>query len=286
MMNRLLVLAMIAAGLAVSDPLPAAAQEVQVTGPLAGQPAVRHMRMYRKGRLQLTPTIGFSLQDEFKRNMFFGAKLGYAFTDWLGVSVWAAYAGVHIDTGLTGEVEQKGATGNRNAISLPSAEHFAQQTGTLNWATAVQLDFTPLRGKLALFQKVYVDTDFTLFAGVAAVGVTERADVTDDVCAEAPPVGAGPEENACIGTQFNRASRVAIAPTFGVGLNFYMNDFMALNLEWRGMPFKWNTSGFDVAGDDGHPDGQITSADRQFHFNHMVNIGLSFFLPTAAKISD
>jgi outer membrane beta-barrel protein len=285
MMNRLMVLAVIAAGLAVVDPLPAAAQEVQVSGPLAGQPAVRHMRMYRKGRLQLAPTVGFTLQDEFKRNIFFGAKLGVAFTDWLGISVWAAYAGVNLDTGLTSEIEGKGATSQRNAVSLPSAQNFAEQTGTLTWATAVQLDFTPLRGKLALFQKVFVDTDFTVFAGVAAVGVQERADVTGGECAVAPPVGATAAD-PCIATQFARASRVAIAPTFGVGLNFYVNNFMALLIEWRGMPFKWNTSGFDVAGNDGHPDGQITADDRQFHFNHMVNIGLAFFLPGSAKVSE
>jgi outer membrane beta-barrel protein len=287
MMNRLLVLAMIAAGLVVADPLPAAAQRVQVSGPLAGEPAVRHMRMYRKGRLQLAPMIGFTLQDEFKQNMFFGAQIGFGITDWLGVSVWGAYAGVNLDTGLTDEVESKGRTTDRSAISLPSSQNFGRQTGTLNWAAALQLDFTPLRGKLALFQKVFVDTDFTIFAGVAAVGLSERADVPGGVCTQAPPAGIEEQGiNDCVDTQFARSSRIAIAPTFGVGLNFYINDWAAILIQWRGLPFKWNTSGFDVAGNDGFPDGQIDSSDRQFHFNHMVNIGVSFFLPGSAKVTD
>jgi outer membrane beta-barrel protein len=285
MMNRLLILAAIAAGLVASDPLPTAAQEVQVTGPLAGEPAVRHMRMYRKGRLQLAPTVGFSLQDEFKQTMFFGAQVAYHFVDWLGIGVWAAYAGVHIDTGLTEEIRTKGSTTNSNALSLPQAQNFPSQTGTLNWATAVQVNFIPLRGKLALFQKVFVDTDFYLFGGVAAVGVTEREDITSNVCATAPPAGADAGD-PCVATQFARASRIAIAPTFGVGLNFYINDWAAILFEWRGIPFKWNTSGFDVAGNGSHPDGVLDANDRVFHLNHMVNIGVSFFLPGSVKITE
>jgi outer membrane beta-barrel protein len=286
MMNRLLILAAIAAGLVASDPLPVAAQEVHVTGPLAGEPAVRHMRMYRKGRLQFAPTVGFSLQDEFKQTMFFGGQLAYHFVDWLGIGVWAAYAGVHIDTGLTDEIRTKGSTTNSNALSLPQAQNFPSQTGTLNWATAVQVNFIPLRGKLALFQKVFVDTDFYLFGGVAAVGLTERSDVTDDRCAMAPAPGATAETSLCVGSQFNRSSRIAIAPTFGVGLNFYVGNWAAILFEWRGIPFKWNTSGFDVAGNGGHPDGVLDANDRVFHLNHMVNIGISFFLPGSVKITD
>jgi hypothetical protein len=57
------------------------AQEVQVTGPLAGQPAVRHERIYREGRVELTPQVIFSFQDEFERIIGFGASATYHFTD-------------------------------------------------------------------------------------------------------------------------------------------------------------------------------------------------------------
>jgi hypothetical protein len=59
----------------------AAAQEVQITGPLAGAPAARHMRIYRDGRFQLQPTFGVTINDEFARSLLAGIQIGYHFTD-------------------------------------------------------------------------------------------------------------------------------------------------------------------------------------------------------------
>lgn len=289
MTNRWMVLMTVAAALLAVGPLPAAAQEVQVTGPLAGEPAVRHMRMYREGRIQLTPVVSFTLQDEFSRTLFTGLQASYHFVDWLGIGLWGAFGAANIDTDLTDQVQKKGTTRDRNALSLPTGRLFPDQIATMSWAAAAQLNFIPLRGKLSLFQKLHVDTDFFIFGGVAAVGIEERASVTDGsaTCPGAPPVNAQPGDDLCVESQVARESRIAIAPTFGVGLNFYINDFLALMLEWRGLPFAWNTHGFDVHGgaNDG-PDGVIDEDDRDFHFNHMVSLGFSFILPTEAKISD
>src|SRR5262245_12826157 len=70
----------------------ARAQEVQVTGPLAGAPAVHHMRLYRKGRLQIAPTFSITLQDEFSRALLLGGQLKYHFLDWLGIGGWGTFA--------------------------------------------------------------------------------------------------------------------------------------------------------------------------------------------------
>src|SRR5687767_11601029 len=76
----------------------AAAQEVQITGPLAGAPAVRHMRVYRSGRFQLQPGVGFSINDEFSRSLMAGIQLGYHFTDWLGIHGFFNYTYYPLDT--------------------------------------------------------------------------------------------------------------------------------------------------------------------------------------------
>lgn len=284
MTNRWMVLMAIAAALVAVDPVPAAAQQVQVTGPLAGEPAVRHMRLYRTGRVRLAPVVSFTLQDEFSKTIFVGAEIGYSFVDWLGVSVWGAYGVAHINTDLTKQIEAKGQTRSRNALSLPSPGNFSEQVGQLDWAAALQLNFIPLRGKMSLFQKVFIDTDFYLFAGAALVGITERSDVTGTDASACNDI---PVTQDCLATQTADSSRLAIAPTFGVGLDFFANDFIAVKLEWRGMPFSWNTSGFDVLGGDADtPDQQVNSTDRVFHFNHMVTLGVSVFLPTETKVSD
>jgi outer membrane beta-barrel protein len=282
----------------------AAAQEVQVKGPLAGAPAVRHMRVYRDGRFQIQPQFSSTLVDEFSRTLFVGAQIGYHFTDWIGIHGFFDY-GISLDTDLTDQIKQSGQRTDTNALSLPSPANFGSQIGQLKFLTGVQATFIPLRGKLALFQALFVDTDFYLFAGVAFAQVQERANVKRDGNNQVP---CSPEalraardrgnftaaDNACLLTQGASATRLAIAPTFGVGLSLYMTDYLALTLEWRAFPFKWNTSGTDEGGLDkerreasggSFPDGEIDENDRTKQFNQTFRLGFAFYLPVHGEIS-
>jgi outer membrane beta-barrel protein len=275
------------------------AQEVQVTGPLAGQPAVRHERVLRQGRVELTPQVIFSFQDEFERNIGFGLSATYHITDWLGIGIWGFYAPIHIETSLTDQVVNHGATTSRNRTSLPSPSGFRNQVGLFNWAVALQGVFIPLRGKLSLFQKLFLDADLYIAGGVAIVGVDDRIDIdgganpcegigsSGGMVSMANPAGS---TQPCLDTQA-RASRVAVTGTFAVGLRIYANDWMALNLEYRAVPFSYNASGTDEGGTsanghDGFPDHAVNSNDWAFHFNHMFTIGWTFYLPTSARISE
>lgn len=273
----------------------AEAQEVQVTGPLAGAPAVRHMRIYRSGRFQLQPTMGFTLNDEFSRSIMAGLQIGYHFTDWLSLQAFFNYNVAPLDTDLTDQVKSKGQTTEFNMLSLPNNKNFNQQIGKLNYMAGVQATFIPLRGKLALFQAAFVDTDFYLFAGVAFTGVEERSDVTGGPAASCFKDSGMYRPDICAGTQDDRTSRIALAPTFGVGLSLYFTDYLAMTLEWRAFPFRWNTSGTDEGGTNKQrqkdksgefPDREITSADRTFQFNQMFGIGFAFYLPAKSKLTE
>jgi hypothetical protein len=262
--------------------VPAQAQDVTVTGPLAGAPSVMHMRVYREGRFQVKLQGAMTLQDEFSRAIILGGQLQYNLTDWLGIGVWGGFAPIHIDTALTDEIKAKGAANARNVLSLPSRKYFPNQIGQIQYIAAPQVEFTPLRGKLGLFEKLFVDTDFFVFGGVALVGVEERTDVGKGVCV------ATPTSPQCQKSQGLRANRMAIAPTFGVGLSMFMAEFVSMSIEWRAFPFAWNTSGTDEAGSakGTFPDERINASDRLFHFNHLVSLGFSFYLPTEAGISS
>jgi outer membrane beta-barrel protein len=278
-------------------PATASAEEVQITGPLAGAPACRNCRIYREGRIALAPSVGFTLQDEYDQALLFGATATYHITDWLGAGVYFGYGGLHFETSLTEQVQLQGITTERNRLSLPSREFFSEQIGQIAWIAAPQITFIPLRGKLALFQKLFVDTDFFINVGVGIVGVSERADVDQNSyvtnCTGTVPAltadGSPPDSDNCVRNTQNiaRTSRVAITGTFSAGLTMYFNDFLALTLEWRGMPFAWNTSGTDQGSpDDDFPDNVLDENDRIFHMNQMVAIGLNIFLPTEARVSE
>lgn len=262
-------------------PSRASAQEIDVRGPLAGAPAVMRMRVYREGRFQLQAHTSMTLQDEFSRALLVGGQGSYHFTDWLGIGLWGGFAAAQLQTALTDEVALRGSTNERNTLSLPSNEGFPDQVGQIKWVGAGQVTFIPLRGKLGLFEKLFVDTDFYVFAGAALVSLEERADVVGPQCSGSTIT------QECRRSQSARAERKAIAPTFGAGLSLYMADFLAMTLEWRALPFAWNTSGTDEAGQDGlFPDGRIDEQDRLFHFNHMFTLGFAFYLPFEPALSQ
>ena len=274
------------------------AQEIQLTGPLAGAPAVRKLRLHRASRFEVAPSVSFTLLDEYRRTIIPGAKLTYHFTDWIGIGLWGG-GGFQYNTGLSDELQLK-AIDSRNcaqrastkackltAVSLTHGNLANDQLGKLQWVIAPQLTVVPFRGKLAFFSSFFVDTDVNIFAGPAIIGLQERQ-----------PCGADEENKAVAGNlpcadpkSFALKSRIAVAPTFGLGLNFYPRQiqFFGFGAEFRGMPFSWNTSGFDNHGGGNNqdfPDNNVNSNDREFHFNPMLTVHVAFQFPTKIKTTD
>ncbi len=270
----------------------ARAQEVHVSGPLAGAPAVRHMRQWRNLRLHVEPFIAFTVGDEFARSLIVGGELRFHFVDWFGIGGWGGYSVGKLDMNLTREIRDKGVTRDPNRLDLPSRESFPDQVGRLNWWTGIEAHFIPFRGKLAMFQKVFFDADIDVFVGAAFVGVEERANTqirrdsitTPQYCT---PIGAlepAPDalrDPGCLDSQFARSKRTVIAPSFGVAFNALFHEFLGISLRWRGIPFKYNTGGTD-----NNNDGQIDGSDRLRQFNNMFTVGLIFVLPPKPKLTD
>jgi outer membrane beta-barrel protein len=261
-------------GLAAA-PKTAHAQEIQLTGPLAGAPAVRDLRQYRKGRFEVAPVVAFTLLDEYQRTTLVGGRLQYNFTDWFALGVWGAF-GLSGSTDLTDQINANAPRNTRTATNVTTG-NFADQTAKLKWMVTPQVEFTPFRGKLALFNSIFVDTDAYLHAGMALTGIQERGD-----CGDTGQV-------SCTAlSSFALQSRVAVAPSFGIGLNFYLTNFVSLGAEYRAFPFSWNRAGFDTRGsgsDQNFPDNKVNADDRTFKFNQMVAISLGFSFPTTPKIS-
>lgn len=261
----------------------ASAQEILLTGPLAGAPAVRKMRLYREARFEIAPAVSFTLLDEYQRTILLGGRLQYNFTDWIGLGVWGAYGGaLQIPTGLTENIQDLNERRRQNpdyattvdgrltAVNL--GPDFEKQLGSIEWIAAPQLTFTPFRGKLALFSSIYLDTDLFFFGGLAFANVKERKECSAN-CRD----------------EFRTETRTALAPTAGAGLTFYVNKWNALGFDTRVTPFAWNTGGFDTAGggqDNAFPDNKINADDRQLRMNLMMTLSWNFYLPTEYRISE
>jgi len=262
------------------------AQEIQLTGPLAGAPPAKHLRLYRQGRFEIAPTVSFTLLDEYRRSIFTGGRLQFNIRDWIGIGVWGAYGAASLETDLTSQIDQNAQRNSRTATNVNNSgapgfanRPFGDQTAKMQWVAAPQLTLVPFRGKLAIFQKIFVDTDFYVNGGVAFVGLQERGDC-----------GAGGSQVACSDPKsFALENRTAIAPTFGLGFSFYMSQLLSLGVEYRALPFAWNRGGFDSRGkgnDARFPDDKINGEDQTFKFNQMITIALGFHLPTKASLSE
>lgn len=282
--TKCIVAASVLAASVLAAPKPAKAQEIQITGPLAGAPATRRMRLYREGRAELALGGGFTLLDEYKRTIFISGRLQYNVFDWLGIGVFGGFSpeALSLNTDLSDKIEDTPAPRNtRTAVNLPGTKgqpDFAAQTGKMGWMAVPQLTFSPFRGKLALFQKLFVDTDLYVHGGVAFIGVKDRGDC-----------GAGGQVACTDPKSFATVDRVAIAPSFGLGLTLYPSNFVSINLEYRAFPFSYNRGGFDSRGtgpDASFPDNKIDSEDRTFKFNQMFFIAAGFHLPTKPKVSE
>lgn len=286
----------------------AEAQEIQLTGPLAGAPAVRQLRLHRKGRVEIAVGSSFTLLDEYQRTILPGLRVSWHPTDWFGLGVWGAY-GISTTAALADELQQK-AIKQRNCPTDSSTTTISackltavnltrpdiptstkgkstgnlvdDQLGAIQFVAAPQINFVPFRGKLSLFGALTADTDISFFGGVAIVGVQERKACGKD--------DEGKVITACA-SSFELESGIRVAPTFGLGWNFYPRqlEFFGFGAEWRAMPFSRNTSGFDNAGrgnDEAFPDDNVNSKDRQFRFNSMITVNLLFSFPHKVKVSQ
>ena len=262
------------------------AQEIQLTGPLKGAPAVRRLRLYRQGRIELAPSFTATILDEYHRTLLVGARLNYGLTDWLAIGVWGAYGAIGVSTGLTDQIDghvTRDSNGNASGLTqmnVPKQGEFKNQVAQISYIAMPQITAVPFRGKFALFQSVFADVDAYLFAGFGVVGTKERRDCPNFIACSADHETEGKSH---------------LAPTWGLGFNFYINKFIGLGLEYRMIPFAWNRSGFDSRGlnADGavdksgkFPDGKIDDKDQTFKFNQMLSIFIGFSFPATPKITD
>jgi hypothetical protein len=286
---RIGILAALALCLVLGDGLregadTASAQDVQVSGPLAGATSVKKLRLWRAMRLHVEPFFAFTIGDEYARSLIVGGELRFHFVDWFGIGGWGGYTVAKLNTNLTDEIQGEFSTTNANRLDLPSNSNFPEQIGRINWWSGVELHFMPFRGKLAMFQTVFFDADLDFFVGAAFVGVEERADAigrpspSDVAFCE---IAGNAMDTGCLESQLARSKRTAIAPSFGVSFNAFFHDFLGIALRWRGIPFKYNTGGTD-----NNRDGQIDSNDRIRQFNNMFTFGLIFVLPPKTKTTD
>lgn len=318
-----LVFAVVAIG-GMTSSTKVSAQEILLEGPLAGAPAVRKLVEYRKMRFSIGPQFAYTILNPYMHNFLLGARMEFNFFDWMGVGLVGYYA-LNAPTKLTNHITDSRNLGGEPTTPADSGSNWPSYTGAAFYEDQVaklkgqylaQISFVPFRGKMSMFEKLFVAIDGSIFLGGGIVHYEERATCDGSQKAD------GTFESGC--GDFNNylqtknisnlrpdtANRIGGAFTVGLGFMAYFNNWFALNIEFRMTPFKWNAAGTDESGQaaatwnyaqasDGsptwqlesrgngdYPNGQIGKEDRVWNLNMSIGLGFIFYLPTTPRIGS
>lgn len=287
----------VASGVVTTAERSAQAQEIVLTGPLKGAPPVIKLRLYREGRLEIAPMMAFTLLDQYQHGYLFGGRLNYYITDWLAVGVWGGGV-VSSNTDLTSQIDNiaprdapetqgnvapcvpQGATaqprGGPNACPN-GGPTFSSQTAKMTWAVIPQVTAVPFRGKLALFQALFVDTEAYLFFGLGAVGFDQRTNCGDSTTNP-------PQPSCTLASTFNTSGTALFTLSGGIGLTFFINDLVNVGVEYRLLGYVGsgvNRGGFDTRGlgpGENFPDGKVNGQDATSNLDNMIGISVGVML--------
>ncbi|MCP4196076.1 MAG: hypothetical protein GY762_02910 [Proteobacteria bacterium] len=265
-----LAFAVAAIGGTTALPTPVQAQEILLEGPLAGAPAVRKVKQFRKLRFSVGPQIAYTFLSSYMHVMLVGGRAEFNITDWLGVGL-VGYGAVNFPNKLTNYLSDSvNAAGgdtiptDSNWPSYTGADNFEDQVALMKGMYLAQVNFIPFRGKMSMFNKVFVAIDGAIFIGGGIVHFEEREACDgsqkknghfNDGCGNYDYDPNDPEDELGFketgNTDFiapTRVDQITGAFTWGIGVMAYFNDWFAVNLEFRMTPFKWNAGGTDEAG--------------------------------------
>lgn len=205
--------------------------------------AIRNRRLLRGGRFEVGPTFGVTLNDAYQRNILFGGQLAYHFNEsWaLGLT---AFGGTGSDTGLASDVK-----GERPEKAGDGAFSNVGALGTLD------VQYTPLIGKFALFGRNVFDYDLHLVVGVGGTQLAGDSDV----------------------------QKTTVTPMLGLGVRTFLSDAIALNFEVRDYLY---SSALNSVTERDAQGVESVDADSELSNNFAITFNFGFYFPRQPEIGD
>lgn len=184
----------IALGLGVVLVAPAS----HAAGVLDGQPSIRSAQRVLDGRHAVAPIVGFTVNDDYSRNVVGGIGWRYFVTRWLGVGL-DAMAGLGLDTSLTESIN--------DAVSS-DGKPFQLSTSSLRFAGFASLEVIPLQGKFNVLDLFHarIDLHLNMGFGMAMIAGNGRIEAS-----------------------------TSMVPTFGAGFRVFPTDWVGISFDFRDM---------------------------------------------------
>lgn len=179
---------------------------------------VKEKILWREGRHEISPTIGWTFRDPYVRTLFTILNYTYYIRNWLGVNAEFGY-GISFPTALQKHIEKE--------LSKPG-ESFSLSTSNPSILALFNVNYVPIYGKFILLKKILVNYDIHLTAGIGYSKINGREKIEDSS---------------------------SLATSFGIGTRFFATKWLSINFDFKdyiiksALNSKWDAS---VAGKKFH----------------------------------
>lgn len=227
-----------------------------------GRPgAVENRFFVKQDRFEIAPMVGYVPNNPFAKRYVGGVLLAYHFSEQLAAEGALNYSpdlGVRDLKGLTYTLVSIAQTGQ-------GSTEFAQPLDKVTLAASFAARWAPLYGKINLVGETVLNFDVY---GIAGLGMISKVDYYATYPENDP--------NAEI-VITQEGNEVKPTPVLGAGVNFFVNQTIALKLDARSALFVDNVPDYCRGGDD-VCDNSNDDAQRLYN-NFVASAGLSFYFP-------
>jgi outer membrane beta-barrel protein len=203
--------------------------------------SVQRRQFVRDGRFELRPSVGFQLNDAFVHNIMIGGSAHYFLAESMAVNLSVHYSMVQAST--------------ETLKTVRAESEVSPLTSKVQLLAAAHFEWAPIYGKFSLFSEWVAHFDFGLTAGIGVAMTKDAGGLVPDA-----------------------QGKTGLYPAFGIGgggrlvlaewLTFSANVMDYLFVAKYGPEYVSSSRGA----------GESVSQIRQAV---MLNLGVSFFLPTS-----
>ncbi|MBX2801368.1 MAG: outer membrane beta-barrel domain-containing protein [Myxococcales bacterium] len=218
--------------------------------------AVENRFFKKEGRIEIAPVFGYVPNNPFARRYVGGAVLGYHFSETISTQVQVLYSpdlGENDLKNLTSVLLERANTADGGAA-------FQQPLDKVALGATLGVAWAPVYGKINLVGETVLNFDFYLFAGVGMVSKNNYVATYD-------------ETNAATGDIVlltGQGNEVRVGPYLGVGQNYFLNQTLALKLDFRTALYLDQRPQYD-------PNVEVTQ--QRVYNNFVAGAGLGLYFP-------
>jgi outer membrane beta-barrel protein len=227
------------------------------------KPAVENRFFLKESRFEISPQFGYVPNNPFARRYMAGGVLGYHFAESFSVQTQILYSPDNGENDLKPLVEvlldRAANSGQGNTGTPDTPTEFQQPLDKAVLSAAFGPAWAPFYGKINLVGETVLSFDFYVFGGVGMVSKVNYVATYDENQSDGNFV-----------TLTDKGNEVKVSFYAGIGQNYFLNQFMAVKLDIRGMFYVDNAPQYDP---------NVPETKSQLYNNVIASAGLAFFFP-------